>query len=221
MEEGHCHAGTRTSATWKNLISLAALGLQCALLAERSGTGVPRLLWMAGAAALIYLGSAPCKGRFGGTFYRAIGTTLIGGLGMELGAWMDLPVGGSSMCGAYQSQFFFNHSTGLMLLFCFIGCRIASSHCHSVGFVQLRSDAICMISMIAGMVLGDILIAPIFSPTASDPVAMHWVMMIGMFFGNVGSVFVCSILRIGLPPVPVHGPARAPIVLTETTSPSS
>lgn len=136
--------------------------------------------------------------------------TLFGGLGMALGAWMDFPNGGPSMCGVYQRHSLFNWSNGLMLLFCFFGCRIAFRHCGSLGIVRLRIDAISMISMIAGMALGDILIALMFGSTASDPTATHWAMLLGMFLGTVGGVLVCCILSPCLPLARVQEAAGVP-----------
>lgn len=64
-----------------------------------------------------------------------------------------------------------------------------------------------MISMLAGRALGDILLMPMFGRIGSDSLNMHWVMLLGMYLGNVCRLFAAGVIGAGLASLRVHEPA--------------
>jgi hypothetical protein len=142
-------------------------------------------LLMAGLVSIPLVVNSDHRAHRLGTFEKAIVTTGIGGLGMALGS-IVCPSSYAERCGAlFPLPLFLNGSTLLMVFFCFIGCRLCSQSCDRRIFASFFETGLCMAAMIAGMLLGEILLGSVFLDWCGQVIGHHWAMITGMLVGNL------------------------------------
>lgn len=184
------------------VISLVALALQTILLFLAAREERPRLLILGIAAvvALAQIAATWFQSHPWRSIDMAMGMTLVGGLGMALGGLIDSR-GSVPLCAFCQANSFLTWSNGLMLVFCFAGCRLLFRRTKNFGIADVCVDCLCMISMTVGMFLSQFLLMPMCRHSGDDSAVTHWVMLLGMFFGNVGGLGISTILSSGFLPV--------------------
>ena len=205
MNTGQDYISWRPAGNWRIVISLAALALQTILLVlparEVSHRGL--ILGIGAVIALAQLAPSRSQSRLWRTINMAMGMTLVGGLGMALGGLIDSH-GSAPRCAFCQTNSLLTWSNGLMLVFCFAGGRVFFRCTNNSGIARVCSDCLCMISMTAGMFLGEFLLMPMFRHSGDNSAATHCVMLLGMFFGNVGSLGPSALLSSGFLPARIR-----------------
>lgn len=190
----HDHIRLRSVDNWRLAISLAALGLQAIVLFFAAHGVIPRMIILAIATVVTLAQLAANQSQ---SLWRAIdmaiSMTLVGGLGMAFGGLLDSR-GSTVVCAYCQSNSLFTWSNGLMLVFCSAGCRLLFRRTNKSCMLRFGGDCFCQISMMAGMFLGEFLLMPMFRHSGYVDAVMHWVMLLGMFFGNVAGLGACDIL---------------------------
>jgi len=147
-------------------------------------------------------------------FLRAIGVvmtmTVLGSLGMSLGAIIDAREKIPVVCSDCQTESVISWANGLMLIFCLFGCRLCMPYTDNRRVVRMCRDCICLIGMTAGMLIGGNILTQVLTLLHGDYIDMHWTMLSGMFLGNICGLTAFALSKEALNLLKVRSKASPP-----------